>query len=368
MHTELLYQIALTLVPTIGPVQARQLISRLGSARAVFTAPADLLKKIEGIGEGKAAAIRSFREFETAEKEIGFIRRFGIQPVFITDAAFPKRLLHCYDCPTLLYYKGTADLNSAKIVAVVGTRTNSEYGRMATERLIGELSALKILVVSGLAHGIDAIAHRAAMANGLPTVGVLAHGLSQVYPHQHRELAREMAREGGGLLTEFRSPAIPDRYQFPARNRIVAGMSDATIVIETGVRGGSMITADLANGYNRDVFALPGRISDSRSEGCHYLIRNNKASLLGSAADLIEIMNWGDPVRPVNRRQQEIFTELTADEQLLIELLRQRETVHIDEISLRSGLSNSAVAAAMLNMELQNIIFARPGNQYSMRE
>jgi DNA processing protein len=368
MHAELLYQISLTLIPNVGPVQAKNLLAQLGSARAVFTCPSDTLKKIEGIGDLRATAIKKFNDFRIAEQELRFIEEHQITPLFINEPDYPKRLLHCYDCPTLLYYKGAADLNNPKTVAVVGTRTNTEYGRITTDQLIEGLSSLGILVVSGLAHGIDAIAHRAALKNGLPTVGVLAHGLSQVYPAQHTSLAREIVKEGGGLLTEFRSPSIPDRHQFPARNRIVAGMTDATIVVETGVKGGSMITAELANGYNRDVFAFPGKISDPKSAGCNHLIRHNKAALISDTASLLEVMNWGTEIKTAigRSRQREIFVELTKEEQVLVNLLRGRDAVHIDEINLRSGLPNSTVAAAILNMELQNVVMTHPGKRYSL--
>lgn len=369
MDADLLYQIALTLVPQIGPVQARNLVTHFGTARAIFQAPGNALKRIDGIGESRAAAIKSFRDFAQAEKETVFIEQFRITPLFITHPDYPKRLLHCYDCPVLLYFKGSANLNASKIVSVIGTRSHSEYGRLATEKLIADLAGLDVLVISGLAHGIDAIAHKAALKNGLPTVGVLAHGLNQVYPSQHTSLAREIVKEGGGLLTEFMSPAMPDRHQFPARNRIVAGLSDATIVVETGVKGGSMITAELANGYNRDVFAIPGKITDPKSVGCNYLIRNHKAFMLTDAAALKESMNWDSGSHPTgkNNKQKQIFIELSREERLLMDLLREKEAMHIDEINLKSGLSNSTVAAAILNMELQNIIFAHPGKVYSLQ-
>lgn len=369
MDADLLYQIALTLVPQIGPVQARHLATHFETARAIFHASGNTLKRIDGIGEARAAAIKSFRDFAQAEKEIAFIEQFRIIPLFITHPAYPKRLLNCYDCPVLLYFKGNADLNAARIISVIGTRSHSEYGRLITEKLIADLTHPGVLVISGLAHGIDAVAHKAALKNGLPTVGVLAHGLSQVYPSQHTSLAREIVKEGGGLLTEFMSPAMPDRHQFPARNRIVAGLSDATIVVETGVKGGSMITAELANGYNRDVFAIPGKVTDPKSAGCNYLIRNHKASLLTDAAGLKESMNWDAALAPAgkNNKQKQLFIELSREERLLVDLLQEKESMHIDEINQRSGLSNSTVAAAILNMELQNIIFAHPGKTYSLQ-
>jgi len=199
--------------------------------------------------------------------------------------------LSAYDSPALLYYRGNADLNTSKVVSIVGTRSNSEYGKSVCEKLIEELAAQNVLIASGLAFGIDTIAHKAALKNNLPTVGVLAHGLDRIYPTQNKNLARQMT-EQGGLLTDFISNTNPDKQNFPKRNRIVAGMCDAIIVIESGKKGGSLITAELANGYNKDVFAIPGKTTDSKSEGCNYLIRQNKASLITAAADLVELMNW----------------------------------------------------------------------------
>ncbi|HEX2845928.1 MAG TPA: DNA-processing protein DprA [Chitinophagaceae bacterium] len=369
MSSDLLYQIALTLVPQIGPIQARQLLLQFPVARDIFQAPRHILKRINGIGEARAAAIKSFKDFSAAEKELRFIEQHHIRPLIINDKDYPKRLLHCHDAPPLLYYKGKADLNASRIISVIGTRSHSEYGRLVTEKLIADLAHPGLLVISGLAHGIDAIAHKAALKNRLPTVGVLAHGLSQVYPSQHTSLAREIVKEGGGLLTEFMSPAMPDRHQFPARNRIVAGLSDATIVVETGVKGGSMITAELANGYNRDVFAVPGKVTDPKSAGCNYLIRNHKAFLLTDAAELKESMNWDNALCPPGKsnKQKQLFIELSREERLLVDLLQGKESMHIDEINQRSGLSSSTVAAAILNMELQNIIFAHPGKVYSLQ-
>jgi DNA processing protein len=236
-----------------------------------------------------------------------------------------------------------------------------------TELLIEELSAQKILIASGMAYGVDAIAHKAAVKNDLPTVGVLGHGLDQIYPSDHLNLAKDMLKHGGGLLTEFRSETKPDKHNFPTRNRIVAGMSDATIVIESGIKGGSMVTAELANGYNKDVFALPGKVTDHKSEGCNYLIKSNKAMLLTDAQQLIEIMGWEEKGRRSKiRGQTEIFIELSKDEKIVVDILKEKENVHIDEINLRSGLSNSAIAAAILNLELQNIVNGLPGKMYKL--
>jgi len=365
MQPEILHQIALTLVPHIGPVQAKILLSHLEPAE-IFAAKRSTLEKIDGIGRVRASSIKAFEKFSEAEAELAFIEKYSITPLFITDPAYPQRLLNCYDSPTLLYYKGTADLNAAKIVAVVGSRSHTEYGRQLTQTLIEELAAEPVLVISGLAYGIDAIAHKAAVKNGLATVGVMGNGLDKIYPAEHTTLARDMLKEGGGLLTEFRSQTQPDKHNFPARNRIVAGMSDATVVVETGSKGGSMITAELANGYNKDVFAFPGRVNDTKSEGCNGLIRHNKAILLTDARQLLQTMGW-EASKPRTRKiQKELFIELTPEQKQILTLLKEKEAVHIDEINIRSGLSNSAIASAILTLELQQVILSLPGKMYQL--
>lgn len=296
MKKDLLYQIALTLVPNVGPVDAKRLLSKYEDAAAIFSAANSELEKLEGIGTIKAKNIRSFKDFKRVEEEIAFIEKHRITPLFINDENYPARLRECYDPPTLLYYRGKADLNATKVVAVVGTRNNTMQGRITTEQLIKELSAYGILIVSGLAWGIDAVAHRTALRHNLKTVAVLGHGLDRIYPTEHTELAKDIIRYRGGLLTEFRKETMPERYNFPSRNRVVAGMSDATIVIETDVKGGSMITAQLANHYNKDVYAYPGRITDSKSAGCNYLIKKQEAILLTDAKQLVEAMRLEKPV------------------------------------------------------------------------
>ncbi|HYM93342.1 MAG TPA: DNA-processing protein DprA [Chitinophagaceae bacterium] len=367
MASELLYQFALTEIPNIGCVQAKILIEYFGNAESIFKARESSLKNIEGIGEVRANCIKSFHDFSSAEKEIKFIEKFRIQPLFISDNDYPKRLLNCYDSPTLLFYKGTADLNASKIVAIIGTRNHTEYAKQLTDKLIAELASQNILVISGMAFGVDALAHKAAIKNNLPTVGVLAHGLDQIYPPEHSNLAKDMIKHGGGLLTEFRSNSKPDKHNFPIRNRIVAGMSDAVIVIETDIKGGSMITAELANGYNKDVFAFPGKVTDNKSAGCNYLIRNNKAILITKAEELIQSMNWEEKKKSSAKKQKQLFIELTDDEKKIMKILQEKETSHIDEINFRSGLSSSAVAAAILNLELQNVIRSLPGKIYTLQ-
>lgn len=352
-------------MPNIGDVQAKILAEEFGTAEAIFKAKKSTLEKIEGIGEVRAGSIKKFDAFKEQEDEMSFIEKYKIKPLFLTDDDYPKRLLHCYDPPTLLFYKGNANLNTSKIISIIGTRSNSDYGKLMTEKILASLAPHQPLVVSGLAYGIDAIAHKHSLKQQLPTVAVLAHGLDKIYPSQHTALAKEMIAEGGGILTEFRKDTKPDRHNFPERNRIVAGMCDATIVIETGVKGGSMITANLAFSYNRDVFAIPGKTTDSKSEGCNYLIQSNKAVLIRNGEDIIEQMGWEEKQKK-QTIQKQLFVDLTADEKQIAQLLQEKEQLHIDEINLQSNINSSAVAAALLMMEMNGLVKSLPGKIYKL--
>jgi DNA processing protein len=365
MNNDLLYQIALTKIPNIGDVHAKALVNIYGNAQSIFKAKKKDLEAIEGIGTIRAKSIKEFEDFTTGEAEIKFIEKYKIIPLFLTDKNYPQRLLNGYDSPVLLYYRGNADLNTSKIISIVGTRSNSEYGKSICEKLIEELAEQNILVVSGLAFGIDTIAHKAALKNNLQTVGVLAHGLDRIYPTQNKTLAKQMT-EQGGLLTDFISNTNPDKQNFPKRNRIVAGICDALVVIESGKKGGSLITAELANGYNKDVFAIPGKTTDIKSEGCNYLIKQNKASLISSGTDLMEFMNWIPKEKSQKKNQRELFIELTPDEKIIVAILQQRESIQIDELYFKSGLSSSAVAQALLMLEMQNVVLSLPGKVYKL--
>jgi DNA processing protein len=366
MNSELIYQLALTLVPNIGDVQAKILVNQFGDASSIFKAKKSALDKIEGVGEVRAKSIKEFNDFHLAEHELKFIEKYKIKTLFLTDENYPRRLLNCYDSPTLLFYKGTADLNASKILAIVGTRSNTDYGKQFTEKLVKDLSEQNILIISGLAHGIDAIAHKAALKNELPTIGVVGHGLDKVYPAENTNLAKDMVKDGGGILSEFFSGTKPDKHNFPLRNRVVAGLSDATVVVETNIKGGSMITAKLADAYNRDVFAVPGRTNDKASSGCNHLIKYNKAILLTDAEELLDVLGWTEKKKGRVKQQKELFIELSAEEKQIVQLLQEKETVHIDEINLKSGLSSSAAAAAILNLELQSVIASLPGKMYKL--
>ncbi len=363
MARNLLHQIALTLIPNIGCVQAKILLDHFGDATDIFRASLKKLSSIEKIGEVRARSIKSFDDFKAAENEIAFIEKYKIQPLFITDEAYPKRLLHCYDCPTMLYYKGNANLNASRIISIIGTRHHTEYGRQLTESLIHDLQEQQVLIVSGLAFGIDGIAHKASLSYGLPTVGVLAHGLDIIYPSQHTNLAKEMIMHGG-ILTENRRASKPDKHNFPKRNRIVAGMADATVVIETALKGGSMITAELANNYNRDVLAFPGKTTDVKSAGCNHLIKSNKAMLIQNAADLVDMMGWEQRKKKTVQRQ--LFVDVSDEERMLIHILQEKEEAHIDMLYQETGLSSSTVAAAILSMELKGMLATLPGKRYKL--
>lgn len=364
MTNDLLYQVALTRVPNIGNIHAKALIHIYGGAQAVFKAPKKELEKIEGIGSVRAGSIKAFSNFRSSEDELVFIEKYKITPLFVTDKNYPQRLLHCYDSPVLLYYRGNVNLNQSKIVAVVGTRNNTDYGKTVCEKLIEALAAENVLIVSGLAFGIDTIAHKTALKNQLCTVGVLAHGLDRIYPPQNKTLAKQMV-EQGGLLTEFPAYSNPDKQNFPRRNRIVAGMCDCIVVVETGKKGGSLITAEMGNNYNKDVFAIPGRVNDLKSEGCNYLIKSNKAALINHADDLLDLMNWKPAVKK-KVQQRELFIELSTDEKLILDLLQLQPVLHIDELYFKSGLNSSAVAAALLMLEMQGIAEALPGKMYKL--
>lgn len=366
MSDELIYQLALSEVSQIGCVQAKILIQHFGEATSIFKAKESQLKKIEGIGEIRARNIKSFHDFKKEEEEIEFIEKYKIKPLFITDKNYPQRLLNCYDSPTLLFYKGDADLNSQKIISIVGTRSNTAYAKQVVEKLLSEIACQNILIISGMALGVDSLAHKNALKNNLATVGIVAHGLDQIYPAEHSILAKEMLKNKGGLLTEFRSKVKPDKHNFPIRNRIVAGISDATIVVETDIKGGSMITAELANGYNRDVFAVPGKLTDKKSNGCNYLIRNNKAILFSSTQELIAVVGWEETKKNKSKMQKELFVELNKEEKIIVTILKEKEFVSIDEINLKSNLSSSTVAAAILQLEFSGLVYSLPGKIYTL--
>jgi len=360
----LIHQLALTFIKNIGPVLAKSMVAYAGNAENVFLIDPSKLKKVPGIAAKTIQQLDFGSALERAHEEAAFIAKNNIDVIFYTDPRYPKRLKACNDAPVLLYAQGKMDLNAQRVISVVGTRKATAYGKDLCKELIEELESYGALVVSGLAYGIDVAAHKESIKLNVPTVGVLGHGLDRLYPAAHRSIADKMLLNGG-LLTEFPSGTTPDRENFPARNRIVAGMADATIVVEAGIKGGALITAEIANSYNRDVFAFPGRVNDEFSEGCNYLIRHHKAGLLTNAADLAYTLGWEkDALLPKKPNQLMMAMDLTADERLIMDVLRQNVSIAIDELTLKIGMPVSLLSMNLLNLEMQGFIRALPGKAY----
>ena len=364
---ELQYQIGLTLIEGIGDVNAKSLLAYCGSASEVFRQKKSHLVKIPGIGQIHARAIVKSKEtFNRTEEEIKFIKKYKIIPLFFTNENYPQRLKYCSDSPILLYYKGTADLNKAKIVSVVGSRKPSDYGKQKTEELISELKNTGAIILSGLAYGVDIHAHKCALDTGMETVGVLGHGLDRIYPQLHEKIAKKMITQGG-LLTDFMSGTNPDAVNFPKRNRIVAGLCDALVVVESKRQGGSLITATIANSYNKDVFAFPGRAGDILAEGCNGLIKQNRATLIENAADLIYAMQWEELEKKEKKNKQiPLMLNLNEDEKTIINAFANKTEIHIDELCHSTQMPISKVASVLLQMEFNNLIKCKPGKLYAI--
>lgn len=368
MDELLKYQIGITLIKGIGPNLAKNLIAYLGSVEAVFKEKKQNLAKIPGIGDVLSAEIVAQDVLQRAEKEIEFIQKNKIKTHFFTSKTYPYRLKECPDSPVMLYYKGERNLNEGKFIGIVGTRKATEYGKDICRQIVSVFSEKMpdVTIVSGLAYGIDICAHKVSCKGGLPTIGVLGHGLDRIYPGMHRSTAVKML-ENGGLLTEFMSKTKPDRQNFVQRNRIIAGMCDALIVVESGKKGGALITADLANDYNRDVFAVPGRADDELSAGCNKLIKHNKASLAESADDIIRFMNW--EVSDVKKRevQASLFEDLTENDRAIISILRKNsDGVNVNELAIMLNKPYSKLSSKLLEMEFKGLVKCLPGGMYKV--
>ena len=361
---DVLYTIALSRIPLVGHVTAKTLVSYCGSPRAVFEARQKELLKIPGIGAQTAQSISEGSALVAAEEELAFLEKHDMQAISYLDSAYPVRLKQNQDSPVVLFFKGSnVDLfNHERIVAIVGTRTPSEQGRLLCEDFVTGLKKYDVLVVSGLAFGIDGIAHRRATQEGIPNIGVLGHGLGRIYPHEHLNLAQRMV-EHGGVLSEFKHDAKPDRENFPMRNRIIAGMCDALVVVESANKGGSMISANLAFDYGREVFAFPGRVKDSKSSGCNYLIKNNKASLIENVEDLAQQLNWSESGRK-RTIQTLLFHDLNETEQLIIDVIRKKPNIPIDELTYETKLHPGILASETLNLEFKGLVRTLPGKRY----
>ena len=364
---EAVCRIGLTLIEGVGDVNAKALLAYCGSAREVFLQKKSHLLKIPGIGPATTSSIlKSKTVLKRAEEELAFIEKYHITPLFFTDENYPVRLKHCDDGPLMLYFKGNANLNADKVIAIVGTRSPSDYGKEKTAEIVSDLQSTGALIVSGLAYGVDTVAHKSALEVGLNTVGVLGHGLDRIYPMANNRLARRMLSHGG-LLTDFRSGTMPDAVNFPKRNRIVAGLCDALIMIESRRTGGSLITATIANSYSRDVFALPGRAGEPMAEGGNGLIKRNSAALIETAEDLVQAMRWQTDDKPQKSSSQlKLAVNLTHEERLVLSLLSGNDVLHIDEICVAAQMPVSKVAAILLQLEFYQLVRSKPGKMYSV--
>lgn len=365
--------IALTTIPGIGSIRARHLIEVFGSAQAVLDAPAEALLRAGVVGQRVLEGRQNHRLFELADRELSFIQAHHIRTMIYGQEGYPQRLLDCPDAPTHLFQLGDTPLDKQHFVAIVGTRQCSQYGRDLVHRFVADLrdAVPDVTIVSGLALGIDVESHRASLATNTPTIGVVAHGLDRIYPYQHRDIARQMIQNGGSIVTEYLSGTQPERGNFLARNRIIAGLCDAVIVVESQERGGSLVTASIALDYQRDVFAFPGRISDDRSNGCNRLIRLNRAGLITCAQDFIESMNWNSTAsaKPTSIQHSIPFEEdhLTADARLIVDTLRDRGDLLLSQLCDITGLDHTTLYEALLDLEMDGKIRSTPGGLYQLR-
>src|SRR3989337_605041 len=358
-----IYEIAITMIPAVGPVIARQLISFCGSIEGVFSEQKRMLKTIPGIGEEIASKISNAHNvLIEAEEELELMEKERIHYLFYKEPSYPSRLLHIPDAPLVLYAKGNVDLNPERCISIVGTRKPTFDGKAVTEEIIETIAPYDVTVISGLAYGIDITAHKKCLDCEVPTIGVMGNGMGNIYPEMHQPVAKKMMLKGG-VITEFNYQTGPDAVNFPMRNRIVAGMCDVLVVAESGVKGGSMITAVLANDYNKDVAAVPGRKIDKSSAGCNHLIRNQQAHLVESGEDLINLMSWNKKTKQQNY-QANLFVELNESEKKIYTLILDSGEKDIDTLAYESKSTPGELAAVLLNLEFKGAIKSLPGKKF----
>lgn len=363
MSEELVFQLALELIPGVGNRGIKQLISYCGSASEVFKASNNRLQSIPGVGDKMASAIKHFSSFKEAESIIYSAEKINSEVLHYTNPKFPQRLKQVIDAPNILYSKGNGDLNPAKSVAIVGTRKATSYGKSITDKIVEELTTLGVTVISGLAYGIDIQAHKASLKNGIPTIGILAGGLDRLYPSIHKKYAEEMLASGG-LISESIPGTKPDPHLFPARNRIIAGMADATIIVEAAAKGGALITANLADSYNRLVFAVPGDVGNTYSEGTNKLIATQKALIYTGVEDFTYHLNWDIEQET---QVEKVLPEMNKDEQIIYDLIRVNGgPLEIDLIAIQSQVPINQVASHLLTMEFKNLVKSFPGKKFGL--
>lgn len=361
---QLIYEIGISLLKGVGSINSKKLVAYCGSAEGVFKQKIGHLEKIEGIGTKSAKLIASQNVLSAAEKELAFIKKENIKAIFFTDKDYPFRLKQAIDSPSLIFYKGTDVLNYNRVLAIVGTRNITERGKETTDALVKGLKEAGVMIISGLAYGVDTRVHKACLEHSIPTIGVVAHGMHTIYPAINKSMSQDM-QHNGGIISEFVSGTKPDAFHFPRRNRIIAGMADATLVIESGKKGGSLITAGIANSYNRDVYAFPGRPEDAYSRGCNFLIKTNRAGLVESASDLLYQLSWDNIEKP-KFIQPKLFLDLKPEEQKIVDILKKNQTSTIDVIMQESQLPSSKLAASLLNLEFEGVIKCMPGKVYQL--
>jgi DNA processing protein len=361
---QLYYHLSLVLIPHIGDVHISILLEHFKDPKQIFQAKRKELEAVNGIGRVRANAINTFNQFDLVERELEFIEKNKIRVLVKTASNYPCKLKEYQDAPHVLFFKGTAELNACKIVSIIGTRSPTKYGKELVVELMRTLKEMKILVVSGLAYGIDTIVHKESLNVELPTLGVLGHGLDQIYPRVNRSLAIDML-QNGGLITEFMSNTKPEKQNFPLRNRIVSGIADAVIVVESGEKGGSLITANMANAYNKDVFAFPGRSIDSQSRGCNELIKSQRALLINDGNDFLTFMNWQLGASKKSTVQPYLFQAFTDEESSLLHLFEGGKTLSIDQIHQLSNMKPTQVPLILLSLEMKGVIKILPGKIYA---
>lgn len=364
MNDKLLYQIAISLLPFIGPIKARNLISYCGSAEAVFKEKKTNLQKIPGIGQLIANKINLKNVLENAEKELKYIEKNNIKALFYLNPEYPEKLTQHDDTPLIIYSLGNINYNEKKFLSIVGTRAMTRYGQEICEKLITDIAneGFKPVIVSGLAYGIDYTAHTAALKNSLKSIAVLGTGLSTIYPAAHQQTAKKLT-ENGALISEFPFKSKIDPYNFVKRNRIIAALSEATIIIESPQKGGSLITAEYAIKYARDVYAFPGKTTDKTSKGCNFLIKTNRAALIENASDLIYNLQWEKNQK--KQIQTQIFVELSEIEKNIVEIIKNNNIINVDVIAYKTKLPINTVLSTLFNLEFKNIIKALPGRMYT---
>lgn len=366
-NQDFLYKIALTLVKGIGNIRARQVIDNLGDPAILFKEKARLLELIPGISARIVSEIRKPEVLIRAEKELDFIEKNKIQALFISDEAYPSRLRECVDAPVVLYYRGNSSLNAPKIISVVGTRHATAYGKHLVREMIRDFAAYdsEILVVSGLAYGVDILAHQAALDEGLSTVAVVAHGLDRIYPAEHRNIAVKML-EQGGLISDFVSETSPERSNFVKRNRIIAGIADCTIVVESASKGGALITANIADSYGRDVFAFPGNTKDKYSMGCNLLIKERKAALVESAEDILREMRWITEKKAPIPIQKGLMLDVSPEEMMIVDILAKTGSMQINLLAIELNTPISHLASLLFGLEMKGLVRCMPGGLYKL--